>query len=84
MPSQSQHATLMHQADGTALLYTAYREDFVEELKARIPAPFRRWEKAEKRWVISAPAIEQAAAIARRLRRLAACTMVGDTSMPVS
>ncbi len=59
-------AILMRQPDGTARLYTPFDADFVDDLKARIPARLRRWDKPDKCWVVSATGIDRAKIIAIR------------------
>lgn len=62
----AKHAAIMRQHDGTVRLYTPFDANFVEELKARIPTQSRRWDKADKSWVIERVAILQAVSIAER------------------
>lgn len=61
----SRTATLIRQPDGTAKLFTPYSEAFVERLKATIPVSLRRWDKADKCWVVSGSGITQAVILAQ-------------------
>ncbi len=59
-------ATISYQSDGSARLYTPFDPGFVEQLKARIPAALRRWDKADKSWVIEAAGIFRAVSLAEQ------------------
>ncbi len=62
----SRTATLIRQHDGTARLYTPFDAGFVEQLKARIPAPLRRWDKPDKCWIIEAAGVFRAVSLAEQ------------------
>jgi len=57
-------ATIIRQADGSAILHTPYDAEFVERLKATIPVSLRRWSKTDKTWVVSGSGIAQAVLLA--------------------
>lgn len=59
-------ATLIRQTDGSARLYTPFDAGFVAELKARLPASLRRWDKPDKCWIIEATAIFRAVSLAEQ------------------
>ncbi len=59
-------ATISYQSDGSARLYTPFDAGFVEQLKARIPAPLRRWDKPDKCWIIEAAGILRAVSLAKQ------------------
>lgn len=59
-------ATLIRQPDGAARLYTPFDVRFVEELKARLPASLRRWDKLDKCWIIEAAGIFRAVSLAEQ------------------
>jgi len=58
-------ATIIRQHDGCARLYTPFDAEFVQQLKARIPAPLRRWDK-EKCWIIEAAGVFRAVSLAEQ------------------
>jgi len=59
-------ATLIRQTDGSGRLFTPFDAGFVEQLKARIPAPLRRWDKLDKCWVIESAGIFRAVSLAEQ------------------
>jgi len=59
-------ATISRQHDGSARLYTPFDAEFVTQLKARIPAPLRRWDKPDKCWIIEAAGVFRAISLAEQ------------------
>jgi hypothetical protein len=68
---------------------TPYRADFVDDLKASIPAPYRQWKPEQRLWRIVDPYIDPALALTRyyfpdlrvsdrRRTRIAAAPPPGD------
>jgi len=56
--------------DGGVLLDTPYIAEFVDELKAGIPARRRRWSKTLKMWRVDAAWVDEAISIAQQYYRV--------------
>jgi len=43
----------MHKEHGRLIVKVPYNSSFIDELKAKVPARFRRWNEEEKVWVVN-------------------------------